>query len=191
MTTQTISDRLIYEISKGQPIYYKNYKQVLSKEYTIDDIMGCSALQGLIIAAVLRFLYNNTDEKQYAVFTNEWGLKGQNLLRAADIAIYERKDLVGYTFTNKYITLPPKIVIEVDIKADTENFDTPIDYYHQKTQDLLDFGVETVIWITTQSQKIMIATNDNAWTTYNWTHEIALLPNCTFSLQDLLDKEVF
>ena len=52
-----------------------------------------------------------------------------------------------------------------------------------------NYKKETVIWITTQSQKIMIATNNNEWITYNWSHEITLLPNCTFSVQELLDNE--
>jgi Uma2 family endonuclease len=190
-TTQSIPKSLIYEISNGKPIYYKNYKQVLRGECSIDEIMGCSALQSLIIAVLLEFLYKNYDATMYRILTNEMGIKGKNLLRAADIAIYEREQLKGYHFGNKYITIPPKIVIEIDVKADTKNFDTQLDYYHKKTQELLDFGVETVIWITTQSQKMMVATQNNAWITYEWTHEIAILPNCTTSILSLLEGEEF
>jgi predicted transcriptional regulator len=65
MTAQAIPKSLIYEISKGKPIHYKNYKQVLRSECSIDEILGCSTLQSLIIAALLKFLYRNHDAKQY------------------------------------------------------------------------------------------------------------------------------
>ncbi len=65
--------------------------------------------------------------------------------------------------------IAPKIVIGVDLKADTDDFDTPINYFHEKTHELLDFGVETVYWATTKSKKVMIATHGNAWITYDWS----------------------
>jgi Uma2 family endonuclease len=189
--TQPIPAHLIYEISNGQPIYYKNYKQVLRGACSAGEIMGSSALQSLIVTVLLEFLLKNYDKKTHRIFSSEMGINGPKLLRAADIAIYDREQLIGYHFGAKYMTLPPKIVIEVDIKADTENFDTPLDYYYQKTQDLLDFGVATVIWVTTQSQKVMVATQGNAWITYDWTTELEFLPNCTAAIADLLAAEEF
>jgi Uma2 family endonuclease len=190
-TTQSIPKNLIYEISKGKPIYYKNYKQVLRGECSIDEIMGSSALQSLIVTILLEFLLQNYDKKTYKILTSEMGIKGTNLLRAADIAIYTREQLKGYQFTNKYMTIAPKIVIEVDLKADTDNFAVPMNYFYQKTQELLDFGVETVIWITTKSEKVMVATKNNEWITYNWTKELDFLPNCTASIAKLLEEEAF
>ncbi len=192
MSTQTIPEHLIYEISKGKPIYYKNYKQVLRRECSTDEIMGSSALQSLIVTVLLEFLLQNYNKKTHKILTSEMGIKGANLLRAADIAIYTREQLKGYVFNDKYMTIPPKIVIEVDLKADTDDFETPINYFYEKTQDLLDFGVETVIWITTKSEKVMIATQNNEWITANWTKEIEFLPNCTASIAQLLaDEEAF
>ncbi|MEY4927018.1 MAG: hypothetical protein RI894_1454 [Bacteroidota bacterium] len=188
-TTQSIPKNLIYEISKGKPIYYKNYKQVLRGECSIDEIMGSSALQSLIVTILLEFLLQNYDKKTYKILTSEMGIKGTNLLRAADIAIYTREQLKGYQFTNKYMTIAPKIVIEVDLKADTDNFAVPMNYFYQKTQELLDFGVETVIWITTKSEKVMVATKNDDWITYNWTKELEFLPNCTASIAKLLEEE--
>jgi Uma2 family endonuclease len=191
MTTQTIPDRLIYEISKGKPIFYKNYKRVLRKECSIDEIMGCSALQSLIVSILLEFLYKNYDAKNYRIFTNEMGIKGTGFLRAADIAIYTREQLKGYKLNDKYMSIAPKIVIEVDLKADTDDFETPINYFYEKTQELLDFGVETVIWVTTKSEKVMVATQNNEWITYNWSKELEFLPNCTTSIAKLLEDEEF
>ena len=41
---------LIKEILDGLPIYYKGYKEVLSAEKTLDDIMGTSTLQFLLVS---------------------------------------------------------------------------------------------------------------------------------------------
>jgi Uma2 family endonuclease len=191
MSTKPIPERLIHEISKGKPIFYKNYKRVLRGECSIDEIMGCSALQSLIVSILLEFLYKNYDAKNYRIFTNEMGIKGTDFLRAADIAIYTREQLKGYKLNDKYMTIAPKIVIEVDLKADTDDFETPINYFYEKTQELLDFGVETVIWVTTKSEKVMVATQNGEWITYNWSKELAFLPNCTTSIAKLLEDEEF
>ena len=45
------------------------------------------------------------------------------------------------------------LVIEVDTKADLRKFENPQDYFHRKTQDLLDSGVKKVIWIFTKEKK--------------------------------------
>ena len=189
MSAQAISDRLIYEISKDKPIYYLNYKRVLRREQRIESISAITSITGLIISILLEFLYKNYDAKTYRIFTNEMGIKGTGFLRAADIAIYTREQLKGYKINDKYMTIAPKIVIEVDIKADTDDFETPINYFYEKTQELLDFGVETVIWVTTKSEKVMVATQNEAWITYNWTKEIEFLPNCSASIAKLLEDE--
>ncbi len=44
---------------------------------------------------------------------------------------------------------------EVDLKADVSDFASPMDYYLSKTNELLQFGVERVIWLNTISQTIM------------------------------------
>jgi hypothetical protein len=88
------------------------------------------------------------------------------------------------------MTLPPTIAIEIDVKADLSDFVNPLDYYQKKTQDLFDFGVETVIWITTQSEKItVISLKNRNWHVYNWADDLHILPNTPpLNLQNLLDR---
>ena len=63
-----------------------------------------------------------------------------------DVVIYE-KEKVG-KLRGKFFDIPPKIVIEVDIKIDLTEFDNnPDSYVMQKARKLLDFGVERIFWI--------------------------------------------
>ena len=62
--------------------------------------------------------------------------------------------------------LAPKVVVKVDIKAFIEITDYPakeIDYIFDKSQKLLDFGVERVFWVTTKTRKIFMAIQNQNW----------------------------
>jgi Uma2 family endonuclease len=186
-TISVIPKHLIYETIDNTPFFYKGYKAKTQK--TQEDIMGCSGLQAMIVSAILRFLYQNLSEARYEIVTNETGLhlnKGNNL--STDIGIYDVNVLTSDQITDKYLEVAPKIVIEVDTKAEMQNFDEAIDYYHLKTQKLLDFGVEKVIWITSKSQKVMVATDQTEWRTYSWNKEIEIIENIRFSMSTLLKQ---
>ena len=70
-TATDIPDFLVYEELNGQKLYRKGYKQYLNQTKTIEEIMGCSSLQGILISILLRYLYKNTDENEYEIFTSE------------------------------------------------------------------------------------------------------------------------
>lgn len=57
VVAERIPDSLVYEEIDGQPIYYRGYREVLSGHKKLEDIVGCSDVQGLIVSRVLRFLY--------------------------------------------------------------------------------------------------------------------------------------
>ena len=185
-----IPQELIYEKINGKPIYYKNYKDVLNNNKKIIDIMGCSILQSLLITNILTFLIKNLDDKIYKVLSNELGLHlslRNNL--AADIAIYEKEILKKYNINDKYATIPPKIIIEVDTKADLNDFDSAMDYFDVKTKKLLDFGTEKIIWVLTKSKKIVYADKKKKWTITDWSEKIEILPNLNLSLQKIIKDE--
>ena len=188
-TTDTIPEYLIYETIDNKKLFYKGYKKIISQQTGLEDIMGSNGLQALIVSAILRFLYKNLSEEDYEIVTNEAGLHlDENDNLAADIGIYDVNVLTSHEITNKYLEVVPKIVIEVDTKADTQNFDDTMNYYHLKTQKLLDFGVEKVIWITSKSQKVMVATSDTNWQTYDWQKEIEIIKGIRFSIAHLLKQ---
>ena len=56
-----IPKQLIYEKLNGRKLYRRGYQNVLNKTKTIQETMGCSSLQGIIISILLRYLYAHTN----------------------------------------------------------------------------------------------------------------------------------
>ena len=46
-----VPKQLVYEELNGRKMYRRGYKNVLNQTKTIEEIMGCSSLQGIIISA--------------------------------------------------------------------------------------------------------------------------------------------
>lgn len=188
MLVSKIPQVLLYEESQGKAIYYKGYKDVLAGKKQLEEIMGSSSLQGLLISKVMAFLFKYLDEKLYALFTNEIGIqieKGE--YRACDMAIFDQNLLKDYNFNDKYFNIAPKIVIEVDVKADLSDSSSLV-YFQEKTQKLLDFGVQKVIWITTSPRKVTIADPQTPWLTQNWTDTFEIIKGLNVNLNELLPE---
>ncbi|MEZ0541264.1 Uma2 family endonuclease [Fibrella arboris] len=181
---------LIYEQWVGKPVYYKGYHDVLAGKKTIEEVMSCSDLQGVLVALLTGYLYGQIDRKQYLLATNEIGLHlalNDNLCN--DVVIYEKAKMDK--LRGKYFDIPPKIVIEVDIKADVSGFENGADgYVMQKARKLLDFGVERIFWIITSMQKVyVIDRNDPTWHIVDWSTSISILDDCQLNIKQLLDEE--
>lgn len=76
----------------------------------------------------------------------------------------------------------------MDTKADTADFESALNYYHLKTEKLLNFGVEKVIWVTSSTEKVMIALPTADWVTSSWDKEIEVLDGIRFSVGKLLEE---
>ena len=159
----------------GVPIYYHGYKDVLKGRKDAEAIMGSSYLQSLIVANLVFILIRDLP-KEFIVLTNEVGvLFSQHNWRAADIAIVEKEVLKNQGNEKGYLTVPPRVVIEIDTKAALEDIPQRVSYYHKKTDQLLDFGIEKVIWIFTESEKVMVAESGRPWMIYTWQDRIWVL----------------
>ena len=185
---QDIPDILIYEMIDGKPIYYKGYRDYLSGKKQLAEIRSSTMVQGFL-AAKFSFFIKSTLGDDYLVFTRNLGLQiSQDTWRIADIAAIKKADF-NTKLNDKYLEIPPEYVIEIDTKADFTNFSDSTDYFHQKTQALLDFGVKKVVWIFTASQKVMIAEQGNTkWEIYNWNQSIEFIPEILVNVQELLDE---
>jgi len=184
-----IPKSLIYEMSKGQAIYYKGYKNILKDNKAKGDFMGSSYLQAIVIMAVIKHLLLNLPDT-YQILTNEIGViheKGN--WRALDIAIYKKEALKGIPLENKYLSIPPETAIEIDTKADIDKFGSAMDYVYEKTDDLLDFGIKKVIWIFTNSKKIMTASPDQKWTITGWNESFTVIEGININIQNLVKQE--
>lgn len=188
-----IPKSLIYEEYDGKPMYYRGYKDVLNQLKTLEEIMGESDTQAIIIGVLMKFLLRNLDEDKYFVMTNEVGFhlkKRSNI--SSDIVIYDKTTLQNHALKDKYFEIPPLAVIEVDIQADTADFGvTELDYYGLKTKKLLDFGVGEVIWFFSGIKQQFIARKGQDGIISDWKKNVTLLGEYQFSLANLLQKDGF
>lgn len=140
----------------------------------------------MIIEYILGELYTQVNRRQYAIITNEAGLQlGYRNTLSNDIALIERSRIFDKR-SIKYAAVPPNVVIEVDVKADYEKeFESFEDYIDQKTQKLLAFGVEKVIWVLSAGeQEIRVSTTVGS-TTYTWEDRVVVLESVTFCLAEM------
>ena len=190
--TPKVPDSLIYEVMNGNPIYYRGYKNVLSGKLSQEGVMGSSALQSFFISLMVEYLLPKL-KKDYKILYGELGLNmrvGDNL--SMDIAIYHRSDITVERLSKaKYADFPPLVVVEVDTKAAPESVDSFDEYFVNKTQKYLDFGVEQVVWLFTKSRKVWVAKNDNKpWLIMNWHDDLTVL-NQNFTINQLIEEYGF
>ncbi len=186
---RTIPAYLAYEEMNGEALPYKGYLEVLAGNEKAEEIMGSSSLQGVLASIIHGFLFGNINRKKYLLSTNETGLHlgtGNNL--ANDIVIFEKAKA---TVNDKYFDTPPKIVIEVDIKVDLSetSWGQERDYVLTKSQKMLDFGVEKIIWVSTFNKKVFVCSPDQNWYYADFDQDIPLLDDCVLNVAKLLDEE--
>ena len=186
--TVTIPESLIYERIAGRPVYYAGYRDYLNGNRSMEELMGSSYLQGFLGTQLVLLLGRLLDPVRYRIIANEIGLKfGPNAWRAADLAIFSTTTLKGVPLLNKYLEVPPEIVIEIDTKADLHDLDNPLGYYQEKTDQLLEFGVRKVIWIFTDTRKVLIAPQGDNWTILPWERDVEVMPEVVINVAKLLE----
>ncbi len=152
-----VPKELIYEMVDGKPIYYRDYKKVLTQKKTVEEVMGSSSLQAQLVSLIVGLLVGALNLRRYAVMSNELGfIDTPKNWRLLDIAIFEKKTIRNELLSTKYVKTAPKVVIEIDTKADLKKKDM-FAYVTKKTDDLLDAGVEKIIWILTAHKKTLLA----------------------------------
>jgi len=182
-----IPKELIYEMVAGNPIYYRDYKQVLLKKKSAEEIMGSSFLQSQLVALLVGMLFSKLDLGRYVLTTNEGGfIYAPKSWRVLDIAVFEKSRVKKELFSKKYVKTAPKIVIEVDTKAELKASGDILSYVTEKTDDLLDAGVEKVIWILTESENVLIAEPGKQWIMAKWSDTIPVLEEVTLNLEQLV-----
>ncbi|MCF8443167.1 MAG: Uma2 family endonuclease [Saprospiraceae bacterium] len=183
-----IPDHLIYEWLDGIPVYYREYKKVLSGELKFEEIMGYGSLQWYFVN-LMKDYFQPIFGKTHWVWTGEGGLHVKHKSNPSlDFVILRKSDFSPKTAENKYLDKPPRVVIEIDTKADFSELPySESEYYITKTEVLLGFGVEEVMWIFTTNQKVMVARLNQPWLTVNWTDEIEIMEH-RFTLQSMMDS---
>jgi hypothetical protein len=184
-----IPEGFVYEFLGGQPIYYRGYREAIAQNHPPEHVMGSGRKQAYLIDLLLGYLKSVLDRKTFATAVSEPGVKfGKKEFVAIDIIIYHAADK-SRMFTDEYFDFPPHVVLEVDTKADLKDLDWGMDYYHRKTERLLEFGVSKVIWVFTGMRKIMVAQPDQPWLIVNWDDSVDVLPGCTLQLRKLIEED--
>ncbi len=177
---------LVYEMWHGKPVYHAGYQDVLCGRKTVEQAGSSSIVQSRLVTRLIGYLSTSLDMNTFAVLGNELGIQfGKSDWRACDVAIFTLADLADQDET-KYAWVAPKVAIEVDTKADLDSLDSPFDYYERKTTQLLDFGVEKVIWLFTKSQKVWIAEANKDWIIRDWSQSVPVLADCQFVPDELM-----
>ena len=178
---------LTYEKVRGKPIYYRNYREVLRGQLEPEAIMGSSGIQAFLIKVLVEFLLSILDRERYEILFNELGfLYKKGSWRNLDIAIFEKEKVKPYLLEDKLIPVAPKIAIEVDTKADLSRYRSFEEYVHEKTQDLLDAGVEKVIWIFTRTKRVMEAEKGKDWIIHGWEKDVEIMGGIRVNISELL-----
>ncbi len=184
---QVVPDYLIYEMLDGIPVYYRGYKDVLNKAKTLEDIMAYGALQ-IFLINLLKDYFHPIFGKENWVWSGEAGLHITHKTNPSlDFIILPKSAFSYKKAKNKYLDTPPKVVIEVDTKADIESLPfTGSEYVQKKTQELLDFGVAEVLWFFTLTEKVMTARPNQPWLTVDWKDTIEVMGH-SFSVQQVIE----
>lgn len=179
----------VYEVLYGQPIYYRGYREAIANNYPPEHVMASGRKQAYLIDLLLGFLKSVLDRQKFATAVSEPGVKfGNKDFVSNDIIIYNAADK-NRMFTDEYFDFPPRVVIEVDTKAELKDLDWGNEYYMHKTERLLEFGVERVIWIFSGMCKIFSAEKGKPWITVDWDSAVEVLPGCTLELRRLIEAD--
>ncbi|MBO0950032.1 Uma2 family endonuclease [Fibrella forsythiae] len=180
--------QLIRETLNGRPLYYKGYRDVLAGRAKPQEIMGGSDLQSVLVTAIVATLWSRVDRKRYKLASSEAGLHmGQGNNFAANIAIFDKATLPA--LKGKYFDVPPKVMIEVDIRIEWDGPTDSVNYLLEKSQKLFEFGVERVLWVLTTSRKIVVMQAGQDSIITDWSNDVLVLEDCTLNIKNLLDEE--
>lgn len=191
-THRNIPAALVREVVEGIPFYYPGYRAILHKTKKIEDIMGDSGLQSLLKNTIGDFLKLQIDRKKYYVFAGETGshLNHRNNF-GLDIVIYDRQVLTPDKITAKYIDVPPKIVLEIDVNVEMPDANGNLfeQYIVPKIQQLFAFGAEKIIWVFTKTKTIILATAAEQWSFPKWDSDLEVMPGVTLNVARLIAEE--
>jgi Uma2 family endonuclease len=184
---------LIYEEFDGHPIYRKGYKDFLLGFKAIEEFnFGNNTLHWFITSSIIKFLIKYLPDN-YLCGSGELGLHLSHKTNfSADIAIYRDGQLkVGFHSVN-YEQKPPSVIIEVDIKIDeSDYFRNEEEYFHKKTEKLLQWGVEKVIWVFSSSRRVLIAYNLQKWQFNSWDMPFNVIDDIEMNVWELMLKSGF
>jgi len=187
-----IPEYLIRETIDGIPFYYRGFREVIAGNKTFEEIMADSGLQILLKTFIGNILRAALNWKDFHVFVGESGahLDHRNNL-GLDICVYDKKVLTPDKITTRYLEVPPKLVVEVDVNVELPERNENLfeEFVMRKVKSLFQFGTEQVVWIFSKSKTVIIAKPDGHWEVQDWNKTFELLPGIPVNIVQYLKDE--
>lgn len=175
-----IPANLVREELRGKPLYYKGYQDVLNGTKQLEEIMGNSSLQSIIVFIVGFFIKSKINRELFWIATNEAGLHlGHKNNLSTDLGIFLKEKVA---LNDKYFEVAPEIAIEVDVKIDT---DKDLDYIFAKSEEMMSFGTQKVLWIITKHKKIFVLTKNGTSEIVDWDKDVLVMENINLKSQGI------
>lgn len=189
LLSEKIKSNLVFEIFESRPIYFSKYKEVLNGNLDENEITFSSSLKGFICNYLLNILFEKLDLNNFIPLTGRTiiHIDNKNNL-SSDIIILDKNIFNVKDADHNYINKSPKIYFQININADTEDFGSPDNYVFKKTEKLLNFGVEKVIWIMSDSKKVIVATKNANWEVIDWYKQIGIMDGIYFNIGEYLKE---
>ncbi len=192
-TSRNIPESLVRETVEGIPFYYPGFRGVLNKTKKLEEIMSDSGLQAYLKDLIGDLIKAQIDRKFFIVIAGEVGshLDNRNNF-GLDIAIYDRQVLTNDKITTKFVDVPPKIVLEIDVNVQMGPDSTGNlfeQYMVPKIQQLFAFGTERVFWVFTKTRTILMATEAGQWSFPKWDSDLEIMPGVTVNIARLIEEE--
>lgn len=191
---RSIPAYLVREVIDGIPFYYRGYRQAMNKTKTLEELMSDSGLQFFIKDYLSDFLKAHLNRKKYRIGAGELGFHpNYKNNMGLDVVVFERQVLTPDKINTKFVEVPPRLVIEVDVNVELPDRDSDLfqEYVVRKIRRLFAFGTEKVVWIFTKSQKIFSATADAPWQVFDWDKDVELMDGVRVNLARYMEEEGF
>ena len=191
---RSIPAHLVRETIDGIAFYYAGYRDVLNKNKNLDDIMSDSGLQFFLKDYLADLLKAGLDRKKYRIAGGELGFHADYRNNMGlDVVVFDRTVLTPDKITPKFVTVPAKLVVEVDVNVELPDRSTDLfeEYVVRKMRSLFTFGTEKVVWVFTKSRMVISATPSAPWTFTDWDKDIELLDGVTMNLATYVEQEGF
>jgi hypothetical protein len=186
-----VPDFLVRETIDGIPFYFKDYKAVIQKKKTLDEIMADSGLQAFIKKYLYDLLLKRLDDAVFEVYMGEVGAHLEHKINMGfDLAVFETQAMTGDKIDYNYLNVTPVLVVEVDMKVslDDTGLQSFEDFLNLKTQRLFDFGTKRLLWVLTRSKKVVVAVPGEDWKIVDWNKDIEVWPGIKANIAKHLEK---
>ena len=123
----------------------------------------------------------------YHIFSETISLPFEkNSSREVMMVLLREERVPSPNFEKDSLMNTPDLVIQLDTQEELSHISYPLEYYFSQTQDLMDIGVQKVLWILSHTEKLIIAESGKRWAIADWAEDVEVLHDVHLNLRKLL-----